>query len=149
MMALPKIDFPNYDPATAQQLAQHGSHAVGGLPGYLGIETVEVGPGRIACQLNVRNDLLNPFGVFHGGVVSALTDHALGAVLYTVITRGSWAATTEFKLNLLAPIRDGVVRAEATIISMTKRTAVVRVDITNNERAAAAAQGTVTIVAPR
>jgi uncharacterized protein (TIGR00369 family) len=149
MMVLPKIDFPDYDPATAQQLAQHGSHAGGGLPGYLGIETVDVGPGHMVCQLNVRNDLLNPFGVFHGGVVSALTDHALGAVLYTVITRGSWAATTEFKLNLLAPIRDGVVRAEATIISMTKRTAVVRVDITNNERAAAAAQGTVTIVAPR
>lgn len=148
-MVLPRIDFPDYDPATGHQLGQHGSHAGGGLPGYLGIETVEVGPGRMVCQLDVRQDLLNPFGVLHGGVVSALTDHVLGAVLYTVISRGSWAATTEFKLNLLAPIRNGVVCAEATIISMTKRTAVVRVDITNDERAAAAAQGTVTIVLPK
>ena len=80
--------------------------------------------------------------------MSALTDHVLGAVLYSVIARGSWAATTEFKLNLLAPIRGGTVRAEAEIIAMTKRTAVVRIDITNDDRAVGAAQGTVLVMAP-
>jgi 1,4-dihydroxy-2-naphthoyl-CoA hydrolase len=102
----------------------------------------------MVCQLTVREELLNPFGTLHGGVVSGLTDHVLGAVLYSVIERGSWAATTEFKLNLLAPIRSGTVRAEAEIISMSKRTAVVRIDITNDDRAAGAAQGTVLIMAP-
>jgi 1,4-dihydroxy-2-naphthoyl-CoA hydrolase len=73
----------------------------------------------------------------------------LGAVLYPVIPRGAWAATTEFKLNLVAPVRSGVVVAEATIIAKTKRTAVVRIDVTNDGTLAGAAQGTVTIVAPR
>jgi acyl-coenzyme A thioesterase PaaI-like protein len=82
-------------------------------------------------------------------VVSAPTDHVLDALLYSVFTRGSWAATPKFKHNPLAPIRAGVVRAEANIISMTKRTAVVRVNIPNDDRTAAAAQGTVAIVAPR
>ena len=65
-----------------------------------------------------------------------------------------WAATTEFKLNLLRPVRDGVLRARADIISMSRRTAVVRIDITNDTpeggaRLAAAAQGTVSIQDPR
>ena len=103
----------------------------------------------MVCELPVRDELLNAFGSLHGGVVSALTDHVLGAVLYSVIAPGSWAATTEFKLNLLAPIRTGTVRAEAEIISMTKRTAVVRVDVTNDGRVAAAAQGTVSVMSPK
>lgn len=147
-MSLPPLEFPHYDPDVAQALGQLTADA-GGLPGFLGIEMVDSGPGRMTCQLAVRDDLLNAFGSMHGGVVAALTDHVLGAVLYSVIERGSWAATTEFKLNLLAPVRSGVVRAAAQIIAMTRRTAVVRIDVTNDDRAVAAAQGTVSVMAPR
>lgn len=148
-MPLPRLEFPHYDPTGAEVIGKHSSAAGGGLPEYLGIETVDIGPGHMVCQLAVRDELLNAFGTLHGGVVSALTDHVLGAVLYTVIERGSWAATTEFKINLLAPIRSGTVRAEADIISMTKRTAVVRIDLTNDGRAAGAAQGTVSVMSPK
>jgi acyl-coenzyme A thioesterase PaaI-like protein len=41
-----------------------------------------------------------------GGTFAALVDHVLGAVLDPLIPRGAWAATTEFKLNLLAPIHE-------------------------------------------
>lgn len=148
-MPLPRPEFPDYDPDAAQVIGQHSSQAGGGLPSFLGIETVDIGPGRMICQLDVRDELLNTFGTLHGGVVSALADHVLGAVLYSVIERGAWAATTEFKINLLAPIRSGTVRAEAEIISMSKRTAVVRIDIINDGRAAAAAQGTVSVMSPK
>jgi 1,4-dihydroxy-2-naphthoyl-CoA hydrolase len=97
----------------------------------------------------VRPELLNPFGTLHGGVVSALVDHVLGAVLYPVIKRGHWAATTEFKLNLLAAVRAGTVRARSTIVSLTRRTAVVQVEVDNDGRPCALAQGTVLIVEPR
>jgi 1,4-dihydroxy-2-naphthoyl-CoA hydrolase len=66
-------------------------------------------------------------------------------VHYPLIPRGAWAATTELKLNFLAPIRDGVLRARSEVISLTKRTAVVRIDATNGDRLVGAAQGTVTI----
>lgn len=148
-MPLPRPEFPAYDPDAAQVIGQHSSQAGGGLPSFLGIETVDIGPGHMVCELSVRDELLNTFGTLHGGVVSALADHVLGAVLYSVIERGAWAATTEFKINLLAPIRAGTVRAEADIISMSKRTAVVRIDITNDGRAAAAAQGTVSVMSPK
>jgi len=114
-----------------------------GLPTYLGIRTVEVGPARLIAELEVRDELLNPFGFAHGGVVAGLVDHVLGAVLYPVIERGQWAATTEFKLNLVAAVRTGVLRAEAIIVAMSRRTAVVQIEVTNDGRLAALAQGTV------
>jgi uncharacterized protein (TIGR00369 family) len=122
---------------------------MGGIPDYLAIRTVEVGPGTMTAELDVRPELLNPFGSAHGGTLAALADHVLGAVLYPLIPRGAWAATTELKLNFLAPIRTGTLRARSEVISLTKRTAVVRIDATNEGRLVGAAQGTVTISAPR
>lgn len=116
-----------------------------GLPTYLGIRTVDVGPARMVAELDVRDELLNPFGSAHGGVVAGLVDHVLGAVLYPVIERGQWAATTEFKINLLAAVRGGTLRAEATIVAMSRRTAVVQVEVTNDGTLSALAQGTVLI----
>ena len=120
-----------------------------GIPDYLAIRTVEVGPGTMTAELDVRPELLNPFGSAHGGTLAALADHVLGAVLYPLIPRGAWAATTELKLNFLAPVRSGVLRARSEVISLTKRTAVVRIDATNDGRLVGAAQGTVTISAPK
>jgi uncharacterized protein (TIGR00369 family) len=120
-----------------------------GLPGFLGLRTTEVTAGRMVVSIDAREDLHNPFGSVHGGVVAGLVDHVLGAVLYPVIPRGHWAATTEFKLNYLAPVRTGTITAEATIISMTKRTAVVRIEVSNDGRPVCAAQGTVLIQAPK
>jgi 1,4-dihydroxy-2-naphthoyl-CoA hydrolase len=148
-MPLPTPEFPDYDPSFDGLVRGAEPASFDGLPGYLGFQVTAVGPGLLTCQLKVRDDLLNPFGSLHGGVIAALVDHVLGAVLYPVIERGAWAATTEFKLNLLAPVERGTVAAEATIVSKTKRTAVVRIDVTNDGRAAGAAQGTVTIVPPR
>jgi uncharacterized protein (TIGR00369 family) len=139
-------DFPLFDPALAGA-ADYQDRT--GLGAFLGIRTVEIGPGTMRCALSVRDELLNPFGMMHGGVVSALVDHMLGAVCYPVIPKGTWSATTEFKLNLLAPVRDGEVEGRAEILSMTKRTAVVRIDVQNGDRLVALAQGTVTLQPPK
>lgn len=139
--------FDTYDPEFAAAIREADTH--GGLPGFLGISTIDVGPGHMTAQLEIRDELLNPFGSAHGGVLASLVDHVLGAVLYPVIPRGAWAATTEFKLNLLAPVRDGLLSAHAQILSMTHRTAVVRIDATNDHTLVGAAQGTVTIRPPR
>ncbi len=88
-------------------------------------------------------------GNMHGGCLSAMCDHVLGVVMYPVMPAGYWAATTEFKINLLAPVTGGTCVAEAQILSMSKRLAVVRVDVENDGRPVAAAQGTCTIVAPK
>jgi uncharacterized protein (TIGR00369 family) len=142
------MEFERFSREIADALMS-STHAARGLPAYLGINVESVEPGVMRASLQAREELLNPFGSLHGGVIAAFVDHVLGAVLYPVIEPGAWAATTEFKLNYVAPVRDGSVTAEATILSLTKRTAVVRIDVHAGERLVCCAQGTVLIAPPR
>lgn len=142
-------DFPHYTQKVADAMLEPGELIETGLMGFLQIRHVSFGPGTMVAEVDVRDDLLTPFGTLHGGVISALADHVLGSVMYPVMERGQWAATTEFKLNLLRPVREGVLQATAEIISMSRRMAVVRIDITNGDRLAGAAQGTVSIQDPK
>jgi uncharacterized protein (TIGR00369 family) len=120
-----------------------------GLPKYLGLRIVDVGPGTLRAEMDAREELLTPFKTLHGGVISAVCDHVLGCVCYPLMARGQWAATTEFKLNLLAPVTRGVLAANATVVAMTKSLAVVRIEVSNEGRLVALAQGTVTIRDPK
>jgi len=149
-----QLEFPDFDQSVADGLVAARPHEDPGLMGFLGIRHTGCGPGWIEAEIDVRPELITFVGTMHGGVVSALADHVLGSVMYPVMPRGSWAATTEFKINLLRPVRDGVLRARAEVIALSKRTGVVRIDITNQSadgttRLAAAAQGTVSIQAPK
>lgn len=148
-MTRPTVTFEHYSEKVAEGMLGTNELLEAGLMGFLGIRHTGFGEGWMEAEVDVRPDLLTPFGTAHGGVVSALADHVLGSVMYPVMAKGQWAATTEFKINLLRPARDGVLTARAEIISMSRRTAVVRIDITNDGRLAAAAQGTVSIQDPK
>ena len=148
MDTIPAIEFPQFDPEAAERLVGDAP-PMAGLPEYLGIRHTEVGPGILRSAIDVRDELKTPFGNLHGGVLAALCDHVLGTVCYPVIPSGSWAATTEFKLNYLAPVTEGTLEATARIVSLTKRTAVVQIEVVNEGRVVCIAQGTVLVVAPR
>jgi 1,4-dihydroxy-2-naphthoyl-CoA hydrolase len=125
------------------------NHLQVGLSNLLGIELEEFAPGYLRAVLDVRPEFLTPIGNLHGGTLATLVDHVLGCVVYPHISRGQWAATTEFKINYLNPVTGGRLIGEARIINMTRRIAVAEVTVKNAERLVAAAQGTVTIVDPR
>ena len=126
-----------------------GAKSRSGIDGFLGIVVTGVSPGRLVAEMEVTKDLITIMGNMHGGCLSAMCDHVLGVVMYPVMPPGYWAATTEFKINLLAPVTGGVCVATSEIVAMTKRMAVVRIEIENEGRLVAAAQGTCTIVAPK
>ncbi len=120
-----------------------------GIDGFLGVVVTELSAGRLVARMEVTPDLITGMGTMHGGCLSAMCDHVLGVVMYPVMPPGYWAATTEFKINLLAPVTTGVCVATSEIVTMTKRMAVVRIEIENEDRLVALAQGTCTIVAPK
>lgn len=138
----------NYNEAVAQSFLANRERS-GGLHEFLGFETVGVGPGTMHGRFKVRDELLTGFGNMHGGVLSAFCDHLLGTVCYPVMKKGQWAATTEFKINLTRPVTKGEVDGYATILNMGRTQAVVRIDVHNEGRVCAMAQGTVTIMDPR
>ena len=88
-------------------------------------------------------------GFMHGGVVTMLADTACGFAALSLMPEDAAVLTTEFKINYLAAVETGLLDARAQIISLTKRTAVVRIDVENEGRLACAAQGTVLVVAPK
>jgi len=145
-MARPPV-LPEFDAKIAETFIR-ASATVGGLPSYLGVRFVEMTAGRLVASMAVREDLLTPFGTLHGGVMAGLVDHVLGCVLYPLMQRGQWAATTEFKLNYLAAVRGGTLVAESTVVSFTKRTAVVRCEVSNEEQLVCVAQGTLLVTDP-
>lgn len=137
-----------FDPDIALRMQAADPASAGGLPAFLGIRTTECGAGVLAARIDVTAALLTPFGAAHGGVLAALVDHVLGAVCYPVIPRGAWAATTEFKINLLAPVREGPLEARAEITALGRRTAVARIEAHSGGELVGIAQGTVTIRPP-
>src|SRR5262245_34392988 len=137
--------FEHFDQRIADGMIR-ANDALTGLPKYLGAKIVEITPGRLRATLEVRPELITPPGSLPCGVMAGLVDHVLGCVLYPLMQRGQWAATTEFKLNYLAAVRSGTLEAESTVLALTKRTAVVRIEVTNDGRVACLAQGTVLVV---
>jgi uncharacterized protein (TIGR00369 family) len=120
----------------------------GGLPQYLGVRLREMTPGRLVATMEVRPELITPIGAIHGGVMAGLVDHCLGCVLYPLMKPRQWAATTEFKLNYLRAVKGGTLTAESTVLSIGRRSAVVRVDVSNDGALACVAQGTLLISDP-
>jgi uncharacterized protein (TIGR00369 family) len=137
-----------YDPKVAQAMVDNDRKQPG-LPEYLGMAITDNGPGWCHVDLEVTEELLNPFGAAHGAVVASIIDHALGSAVFPLVPLGTWPATLEFKVNYLAPARPGRLRARAEVVSISSRTAVVGVECTNGERAVATALGTIALVPQR
>ena len=161
MTDLPDVpDVPDWADRFDEQIAQgmlrrsqapEGGDTGGddGLPGYLGIRFTEVLPGRCTAELEVGEHLLNPFGAAHGAVLASLIDHMLGSAVFPIVPRGTWPATLEFKVNYLAPTRPGILRATSRVLSLSKRTAVVAVDCSNDGRLVGTALGTIALTPPK
>jgi uncharacterized protein (TIGR00369 family) len=88
------------------------------LPDYLGTRVVD----RDEVEIDVTEQLRNPWGILHGGVTAALVDlaarHATGG-----------RATTDTVLHFLAPGRVGPVAARATTIGRRADGSLVRVEV--------------------
>ena len=140
-------DLQIRNPAFIESMVGHRSDTC--IDGFLGIRHEEISAGRLVAEFDVEDQHLSFIGNMHGGCLAALCDHCLGVVLYPVMPPGSWAATTEFKVNYPQPVSGGTCRATATIEAMTKRSAVVSIRVENvtddDARLVALAQGTCTV----
>jgi uncharacterized protein (TIGR00369 family) len=84
---------------------------------------VEAERGAMTFQGTPKTDYYNPIGSVHGGYVATLLDSALGCAVHTTLERGLGYTTLELKVNYVRPLTDrtGPVRAEAKVVSVTRR----------------------------
>lgn len=104
-------------PAGPRTPEEWGARGTGHLPGLLGIEILDVGPGRVRSRLTLRPDLFAPNGYLHAATVVALADTSCGYGTMASLPEGGQGFTTiELKTNFLATVRDGGLGCEATLL---------------------------------
>ncbi|HMX41770.1 MAG TPA: hydroxyphenylacetyl-CoA thioesterase PaaI [Saprospiraceae bacterium] len=71
---------------------------------WLGIELVQVGAGTCTLRMQVRGEMLNGFGVAHGGITFSLADSAFA---FASNSRGQHALSVHCGVQHTAPVREG------------------------------------------
>jgi acyl-CoA thioesterase len=103
----------------------------------LGMQVSAIGPGSATVRMPVRADMLNGFGICHGGLVSTLADTAFA---YACNAHNELTVASGFSIDLFAPSHEGdVLTARATEVWLAGRTGVYDVEVRNqrDERIAA------------
>ena len=96
---------------------------------WLGIEVLESAPGVCRCRLNVRDDMVNGFGIAHGAITYALADSTLA---FAVNAQGRHAVSVTSTIQHLAPVMLGdVIESQAIMRSEGQRVVHVDVEVTN------------------
>ena len=85
----------------------------------LGLELVEVEPGRSVFTANVRPQLLQN-GVLHGGVLASIADSACAVAAISRVYPASYATTINLQVAYLKPVREGRFRAEGKCLKAGK-----------------------------
>lgn len=99
---------------------------------WLGLEVTEVGPAHCVCRMLVRNDMVNGFGVAHGGIVFSLADSAFA---FACNTQGRIAMSIENAITYPRPVHPGDrLTAVASEESASRRLGFYRVDVTNQRQ---------------
>jgi uncharacterized protein (TIGR00369 family) len=124
--------------------------ALPGFPKWAGMRMVSAEPGKVTMALARQPDLTQFFGYFHGGVITALADHAAGACATSSMPDGKVAVTVEIKVNFLSPADGEEIIARAETIQAGSSIAVVKIDVASQkagaERACAFATATMRAV---
>ena len=120
------------DSGHAQALAERvvtGMMQRDGFSRWLGVEVLEIAPRRSTCRLTVREDMVNGFGVAHGGIAFSLADSAFA---FACNTHGSVTVAIENTITYPAPIRVGdVLTAEAVEDAASNRLGYYRAEVRN------------------
>jgi acyl-CoA thioesterase len=108
----------------------------------IGLEFTGYGDGRSRCRLQVRDELLNPHGVLHGGVIYSMADTGMGGALYSILEEGELCTTVEIKITYLAAVNSGMLICDTRVISRRSRIAILESQIENQGQMVARATGT-------
>jgi len=94
---------PGAAQATAERLVE-AMRARDRFSAWLGLDVVALAPGTCRVRAAVRDEMLNGFGVCHGGVTFALADSALA---FASNTHGRVTMSIENGISYVAPVAVG------------------------------------------
>jgi acyl-CoA thioesterase len=108
---------------------------------WLGIEVLVITEGYSKIKMTVRNEMVNGFGIVHGGIAFALADSAFA---FACNNRNILSVALDTAINFIKPVHVGnELTAEAKELHNGKSTGLYHITITNqNEHVVAIFKGT-------
>ncbi|MCX6274265.1 MAG: hotdog fold thioesterase [Bacteroidetes bacterium] len=98
---------------------------------WLGIERIKVEQGHCVLKMKVREEMVNGFGIAHGGVAFSFADSALA---FASNAYGRLSVALDCSINFSVAVKVGdVLTATANELSLTNKTGTYLIEITNQE----------------
>src|SRR6202021_271165 len=103
--------------------------------GAAGFRVVAVETGSAEVALARRDDLVQLWGHFPGGVITALADQAAGIAVTSSLPAGRIGVTVEIKVNFLSPADGSEIIARARTLKVSGSIGVATVEVFSKKEA--------------
>lgn len=98
---------------------------------WLGIEVLAISEGKSKIKMTVRSEMVNGFGIVHGGIAFSLADSAFA---FACNNRNVLSVALDTSINFIKPVHVGdVLVAEARELHNGKSTGLYHITITNQK----------------
>jgi acyl-CoA thioesterase len=98
---------------------------------WLGIDIQDIKEGYCALKMQVRTEMLNGFGIAHGGICFSLADSALA---FASNSRNKKSLVLDASLSFIKPVKSGdELSAVAEEVNVTRRTGIYSVTVKNQD----------------
>jgi acyl-CoA thioesterase len=98
---------------------------------WLGIELVEIKEGYSKIRMTIRPEMLNGFGVIHGGIAFSLADSAFA---FACNNRNNLSLALETNINFIKTTLPGeILTAEAKEVHNGRSTGLYVINVTNQD----------------
>ncbi len=99
---------------------------------WMGIEILEIREAYSRIQMTVRKEMMNGFGIAHGGISFAFADSAFA---FACNSDGKITLALDVSISFPKPAKEGdVLIAEAKELNKTRRTGLYLIEITNQQK---------------
>ncbi|MBK7561625.1 MAG: hydroxyphenylacetyl-CoA thioesterase PaaI [Chitinophagaceae bacterium] len=98
---------------------------------WLGIEVLEIKEGYSKIKMTVRKEMINGFGIVHGGIAFSLADSAFA---FACNNRNVLSVALDTSINFIKPVYvEDVLTAEAEELHNGKTTGLYHITISNQK----------------
>lgn len=111
----------------------------------LGMKFHNMADGQCSASLEVKEHLLNPLGIAHGGVTFSLADSACGGAALSAIGAPR-IVTQDLQIRYHGPVRPGELIAQAEVVHFGTRTITTQCRVTQLEVLVATVSATFAIL---
>ncbi len=99
---------------------------------WLGIEVIEIKEGYSKIKMTVRDEMINGFGIVHGGVAFSLADSCFA---FACNNRNVLSVALDTSINFTKPVHVGdILTAEAKEMHNGRSTGLYHITITNQKQ---------------